>query len=73
MTFPFPRLSLSLVGIVGALAATLAGATIWLIITQPVTTAEHVNRAVADGDVAPFVKALGSVLYDALKGILKYL
>lgn len=68
-----PRLSLSLVGIVGALAATLAGATIWLIITQPVTTAEHVNRAMTEGDVSPFVKALGSVLYDALKGILKYL
>lgn len=69
----FPRLSLSLVGIVGALAATLAGATIWLIITQPVTTAEFVNQAVTEGDVAPFVRALGNVLYDALRGILKYL
>ena len=68
-----PRLSLSLVGIVGALAATLAGATIWLIVTQPVTTAEHINQAVAQGDVGPFVRALGTVLYDALKGILKYL
>ena len=68
-----PRLSLSLVGVVGALAATLAGATIWLIITQPVTTAENINQAISQGEVSPFVRALGNVLYDALKGILKYL
>ena len=68
-----PRLSLSLVGIVGALAATLAGATIWLIITQPVTTAENINQAITQGEVSPFVRALGTVIYDALKGILKYL
>jgi hypothetical protein len=67
------RVSLSLVGIVGALAATLAGATIWLILTQPVTTAENINQAISQGEVSPFVRALGNVLYDALKGILKYL
>lgn len=68
----FPRLSLSLVGIVGALAATLAVATIWLIITEPVTTAQNVGR-MAEGEMSPFVKAIGTVLYDALRGILKYL
>ncbi len=68
----FPRLSLSLVGIVGALAATMAGATVWLIITEPVTTAQNVNR-MAEGDMSPFVRAVGSVLYEALRGILKYL
>lgn len=68
----FPRLSLSLVGIVGTLAATMAGATIWLIITEPVTTAQNVNR-LAEGDMSPFVRSLGSVLYEALRGILKYL
>ena len=68
----FPRLSLSLVGIVGALAATLAAATIWLIITEPVTTAQNVSK-LAEGDLSPFVRAVGSALYDALRGILKYL
>lgn len=68
----FPRLSLSLVGIVGALAATLAAATIWLIITEPVNTAQNVSK-LAEGDLSPFVQAVGSVLYDALRGILKYL
>ena len=67
-----PRLSLSLVGIVGALAAAMAAATIWLIITQPVTTAENVGR-LTEGDVSPFMKAIGTVLYDAFKGVLKYL
>ncbi len=63
------RLSLSLVGVVGIVATALAGATIWLIVTQPVTVAD----AVAQGEVSPLVKALAGVLYDALQGLLKYL
>jgi multidrug resistance efflux pump len=65
----FARLSLSLVGVVGIVATALAGATIWLIVTQPVTVAD----AVAQGEVSPLVKALAGVLYDALQGLLKYL
>jgi hypothetical protein len=63
------RVSLSLFGVVGILAATLAGATIWLLLTDPVTVAD----AVAAGEVSPLVKALAGVLYDALQGLLKYL
>ena len=63
------RVSLSLVGVVGIVATALAGATIWLIVTQPVTVAD----AVAQGEVSPLVKALAGVLYDALQGLLKYL
>ena len=65
----FARLSLSLVGVVGILAVALAGATIWLLITQPVTVAD----AVAQGEVSPLARALAGALYDALKGLLKYL
>ena len=65
----FARLSLSLVGVVGIVATALAAATIWLIVTQPVTVAD----AVAQGEVSPLVKALAGVLYDALQGLLKYL
>ena len=68
----FARLSLSLVGVVGVVAATLAGAMIWLLITQPVTVADGVNAA-AEGDVSPLVRALAGAVYDALRGILKYL
>ena len=63
------RLSLSLVGVVGVVAVALAGATIWLLVTQPVTVAD----AVAQGDVSPLVKALGAALYDALQGLFTYL
>jgi multidrug resistance efflux pump len=63
------RVSLSLVGVVGVLAMALAGATIWLLVTQPVTVAD----AVAQGEVSPLARALAGVLYDALQGILKYL
>jgi multidrug resistance efflux pump len=65
----FARLSLSLAGVVGVIAAALAAATIWLIMTQPVTVAD----AVASGEVSPLVKALAGVIYDALQGLMKYL
>jgi hypothetical protein len=63
------RMSLSLVGVVGVIAVALAGSMIWLLVTQPVTTAEHI----AQGEVSPLVRALAGVLYDALQGLLKYL
>jgi hypothetical protein len=63
------RISLSLVGVVGVMAVALAGATIWLLVTQPVTVAD----AVAQGEVSPLVRALGEALYQAFQGLLKYL
>jgi hypothetical protein len=63
------RWSVSLFGTVAVLAALFAGATIWLVVTDPVTVAESVNT----GRVSPFVQELAGVLYTALKDILKYL
>ena len=63
------RWSVSLFGTVAVLAALLAGATIWLLVTDPVTVAESVNT----GQVSPLVQQLAGVLYTALKDILKYL
>ena len=63
------QVSLSLVAVIGVVAVALAGATIWLLVTQPVTVAD----AVARGEVSPLAKALAGVIYDALQGILKYL
>jgi hypothetical protein len=65
----FARVSLSLVAVLGVMAITLAGATIWLLVTQPVTVAD----AVAQGEVSPLAKALAGVLYEAFRGLLKYL
>lgn len=63
------RWGMSLVAMIGLLAATIAGATIWLLVTDPVT----VSEAVSKGDVAPMVQALGSAIFSALKGLFKYL
>jgi putative flippase GtrA len=63
------RISLSLFGVVGLLAAALAGATIWLLVTDPVTVAD----AVATGEVSPLMRALAVVLADALRDLAKYL
>jgi multidrug resistance efflux pump len=61
--------SLSLAGIIGILTAVFAGGLIYLLVTQPVSTAENI----AQGEVSPIVKAVAGVLYDALRGILKFL
>lgn len=58
--------------VVGVVAATIAGATIWLLFTDPVRGADSVSSAVA-GDPGPFVRALGSVILGALEGLFRYL
>jgi len=63
------RWSVSLVTIIGLLAATIAGATIWLLVSDPTTVA----TAVSSGDVTPVMQAIGSVIVSALRGLFKYL
>ena len=65
----YQRVSISLAWLVSIVSVVLAAATIWLFLTNPVTVATAVN----EGDVTPFVRELASVLFDALKGLLKYL
>jgi hypothetical protein len=63
------RWSMSLVAIIGLVAAAIAGATIWLLVSDPTTVAS----AVSTGDVSPFMQAIGDVLLSALRGLFKYL
>ena len=63
------RWSVSLFGTVAVLSAVFAAATIWLLLTDPVTVADAVDT----GQVSPVVKELATVLYNALAGLLKYL
>ncbi len=63
------RTSLSLFGTIAIVAAILASATLWLVFTDPVTVANSVNQ----GDVTPLVRELASAMYEAIKGLLKYL
>jgi membrane associated rhomboid family serine protease len=65
----FGHVSLSLFGVVGLLAAALAGATIWLLVTDPVTVAD----AVASGEVSPLMRALAGLLANAIQDLIKYL
>jgi hypothetical protein len=61
--------SFSVVGVVGVLALIIAGATVWLVLTDPVTVAESVDS----GEVSPLVRTLATTIYEALRGLLKYL
>jgi hypothetical protein len=65
----FIRLGLSLFGVIAIFSSILAGATIWLLLTDPVTVAD----AVTEGQVTPVIRELALVLYGALLGLLKYL
>ena len=55
--------------VIGIVSAVVAGATIWLVITDPVTVAS----AIEGGEVSPLVRRLAEVLYGALAGLLAYL
>ena len=63
------RLSVSLFSAVAAVSIVLALATIWLILTNPITVANAVN----EGDITPLVRDLARALLEALSGLLKYL
>jgi hypothetical protein len=55
--------------VIGILAAVIAGATIWLMLTDPVTVA----NAVEEGEVTPLVRQLAQVILNALTGLLDFL
>jgi hypothetical protein len=59
----------SLVGIIGLFALVVAGATVWLLLTDPVTVAESMDS----GEVTPLVQSLATSIYDALVRLMHYL
>lgn len=63
------RFGLSLLGVAALLSAALAGATIWLLFTEPVTVAD----AVSEQAVTPIVRELADLLYDAVLSLLRFL
>jgi len=63
------RWSVSLFGVIAAVSIVLAAATVWLIVTDPVTVATAVNQ----GDITPLVQDLAQVILDAIYGLLRYL
>jgi hypothetical protein len=59
----------SIAVLIGVSAAIIAGATIWLMLTDPITVA----NAVDEGEITPLVRSLAEVIYDALARLLDYL
>lgn len=55
--------------LIGLVAAVIAGATIWLVLTDPVTVAESIE----DGEISPLVQQLAQVIVNALAALLDYL
>jgi flagellar basal body-associated protein FliL len=55
--------------LIGIIAAVVAGATIWLLLTDPVTVA----IAVDEGNISPLVVSLAEIIYNALASLLDYL
>jgi hypothetical protein len=55
--------------LIGGLAAVIAGATIWLVLTDPVTVATSIDG----GEISPLVRQLAEVIFSALAGLLDYL
>ena len=55
--------------LIGALATIMAGATIWLVLTDPVTVANSLD----DGEISPLARRLAEVIYNAIAGLLEYL
>jgi len=63
------RWSVSVFGAIAGICVVLAAASIWLFLTDPVTVATAVN----EGEITPLVRNLAQVLFDALRGLLRYL
>jgi len=55
--------------LIGVLATIIAGATIWLVLTDPVTVA----TALDEGEISPLVRQLAKVIYETMAGLLDYL
>ena len=55
--------------LIGAFAAIIAGATIWLLLTDPVTVADAIDQ----GEISPLVRQLAEVIFSALARLVEYL
>lgn len=55
--------------LLGVGAAVIAGATIWLVLTDSVTLATSLES----GEITPLVRRIADVLFNALSGLLDYL
>jgi len=60
--------AVTVVVLIGIVASVVAAATIWLLLTDPITVA----NAIEGGEISPLVRQLAFALYDAIVGLLGY-
>ena len=63
------QIGISVVSAIILLGVVLVGATVWLFLTDP----EPVAIAVNEGQYSPLIEELARVIFDALRGLLRYL
>jgi hypothetical protein len=63
------KLAMAAMGGTAIGSALLAGLTVWLLLTQPMTVA----TVVTDHDVTPLLQVVVGVLHDVLSGLVRYL
>lgn len=63
------RWSASLFGAIAVVSVVLTASTVWLFLTNPVNVANAIN----EGDVSPLIRDLAQVLFNAIRGLLRYL
>jgi len=63
------RWSASLFGAIAVVSVVLTASTVWLFLTNPVNVANAIN----EGDVSPLIHDLAQVLFNAIRGLLRYL
>ena len=59
----------SIAALIGVVAAIVAGAAIWMVVTAPVTIANAANT----GEIVPLVRQFAEVIYETMAGLLDYL
>ena len=59
----------SIAALVGVIAAIIAGATVWLMLTEPIT----VTNAVGVGEISPLVHRLAEIVCEAMTSLIDYL
>ena len=65
----FTTIGTSLVAVIAIVSAVIAGATIWLLLSDPATVA----GALHDGTVTPLVSEFAQAVVDALRSLLSFL
>jgi hypothetical protein len=63
------QIGISVVGAILFFGVVIVGATVWLFLTDPQPVASAIN----EGQYSPLIQELARVIFDALRGLFRYL